>query len=77
MIITKEFVLAIVEGIHALRRQAQVTADEPEFSAENGVGRILRAQQENNLQSADILAGWVRRRSLDECGVNPEDLAIW
>lgn len=76
MIVTKEFVLAVVEGIQALRRQAQVLADEPQFANDDGVGRILRTQQENNLQSADILAGWVRRRSLNECGVNPEDFDI-
>lgn len=72
MTITREFVLAAVEGIHALRLQARGIAEELQAKGDDGVGRILRAREENYHQSADILAGWVRRNAT-EAGLNAAD----
>ena len=75
MTITKEFVLAVVAGLQALRAHADDMQKEPQFKAEDGVGRILRKRTEEARQGADLLAGWVRR-SAPEAGLNPEDFDI-
>lgn len=58
---TRVFVLAVVEGIQALRQLADEWERGPESKVNNSVGRILRRRIEEYRQQADLLAGWVRR----------------
>ena len=75
MTVRKEFVLALVEAIQALRFRADEFSKENDYMEQNAVGSILRNRVEGDRQSADLLAGWVRRNAL-ECGLNHEDFEL-
>lgn len=75
MIITREFVCCVVAGIQALRIQAGELEQTPEYKAENGVGNILRGRVESDHQSADMLAGWVKRH-LEDVAYPPDQFDI-
>lgn len=73
--ITREFVTAVVEGIHALRQQSEELTKTPEYKASDGVGNILRSRVEHAHEAADLLAGWVKRH-LDDVAFPPDQFDI-
>jgi len=75
IVVTKDFITALVELIQATRVTASEWQKLPESKADNGVGRIMRARIEAARQSADLVTGWVKRNAL-EAGVNPDDFDI-
>lgn len=72
---TRDFILATVEGIQALRELANTFERDPQAKQDNGVGRILRRRIEEFRQKADLLAGWVRRVRHD-CDVEEHEANV-
>lgn len=75
MTLTKELMLAIAQGMSALRDSATDLENEPETKLDNGAGRNLRLIVERKRQDADLLAGWLKRTAAD-AGVDPNTLDI-
>lgn len=75
MTVTKEFVLAVADGIGALRSLADTIEKHAEAKADNGTGRLLRDGIERKRQNADLLAGWVQRHR-SAVGLSEEDCRV-
>jgi len=75
IILTKELMLAVAQGMSALRDAAGDLENEPETKLDNAVGRNLRLMIERKRQDADLLAGWLKRFAPD-AGIDPNTLDV-
>lgn len=75
MTLTRELVLAVVEGLRALRSQADAAEHEATSKAATGAGKMVREVIERNRQQADLLAGWVMRHR-DAAGLSEDDCHV-
>jgi hypothetical protein len=71
--LTRGLLLAIAHSACTLRREACELEKDPQFGADNGVGRRLRPAVEQYRQDADMIVGWVKRHSAS-VGLLEEDL---
>lgn len=60
-VITRELVRAVFHAAEAMIARARETEKFPEYSAGNGVGRILREQVESDKQRYALLKDWIER----------------
>lgn len=61
MELTKQFVLAVEEGVYALRAQAHALANSETAKDDTTAGRVVREGAESSLQTSDLLHGWAKR----------------
>lgn len=71
--LTRGLLMAVAHAACAMRREADTLESDPQFNADNGIGRRLRPAAEQYRQDADLIAGWVKRHSAS-VGLLVEDL---
>ena len=71
--LTRGLLLAIAHSACAMRREAHALESDPQFGADNAVGRRLRPTAEQYRQDADLIVGWVKRHCAS-VGLSEEDL---
>lgn len=71
--LTRGLLLAIAHGACAIRGQAHALEGDPQFDADNAVGRRIRPAAEQYRQDADLIVGWVKRHCAS-VGLSEEDL---
>jgi hypothetical protein len=72
-VLTRQLLLAIAHATRAVRREACELEKDPQFNADNEVGRRLRPAVEQYRQDADMIVGWIKRHSAS-VGLLEEDL---
>ncbi len=71
--LTRGLLLAIAHAAGAVRREAWELEKDPQFGADNAVGRRIRPAAEQYRQDADMMVGWVKRHCAS-VGLLEEDL---
>ena len=73
MVLTKDIVLAVEEGVRALRSRAHNLATCELAKDESASGLAVRVGAEADRQRADMLAGWAVR-AREEVGMPPQEM---